>query len=665
MSSLNRREWLAGSGLFGFTLAVDARQLIDPAPENAGDPDRLAEGPQGAGEQGASASESPHATPLATEPNMRRLDREVDVLVAGGGMSGVCAALAAARRGARVLLVQDRSRLGGNASSEIKMHIVGADCHGSRPGWREGGLIEEIRLEDAVRNPHRAWELFDLTLYDLCLREPTLELLLDSSVFGAETRDGRIERVHVRCDKTETLYRVSPALCIDATGDGRLALEAGASYREGRESRATHDEPLALEQGDDKSQGCSILFTAREHEHAMPYVAPPWAREITEDNLLFRKIEHGSYEYGYWWIELGGTLDVIHDGERLRHELLRVVLGVWNWIKNSGRHPDSANWALETVGMIPGKRESRRLTGDHIQTQHDLMGGWKERDDGVSIGGWNFDEHPPGGFDAWDQPPYYSRRIAEPYNIAFEALYSRDITNLLMAGRNISNSHVAFTSTRVMATCACTGQAVGTAAALCAQRGLGPRELRRAHMGALQQELLRDDQSIRALRNQDANDLARTARVTASHHLPEAAPEHVIDGHVRDKPGEWTHRWGAQTLDAEGGADAWIELGWDAPQRLREVQLTFDSGFQRELTLSGSDGVTARTVRGPQPETVRDYRLSARTAAGEVLLAEVRGNYQRLRRHRFEAVEASALRLHVTATNGSEQVRVFELRCYG
>jgi len=649
MGRVNRRELLAGAGIAGFTLAVDGRRFVD-ATDMAGD----APPPQGPS----------HKAGLGEERNMHRAEREVDVLVVGGGMSGVCAALAAARNGAKTLLVQDRSRLGGNASSEIKMHIVGADSHGSRAGWREGGLIEEIRLEDAVRNPHRAWELFDLTLYDLCMREEQLELLLDSALFGADVVDGHITNAYVRCDKTETIYNVKARTFIDATGDGRLALEAGAEFREGREPRTQYGEGLALEKGDDQSQGCSILFTARKHDRPIPYDPPPWARKLTEDDLLFRKVSHGSYEYGYWWIELGGTLDVIRENEKLRHELLRVVLGVWDWIKNSGQHPDSRNWALETVGMIPGKRESRRLTGDHIQTQMDLEGGWKKRDDGVSIGGWGFDEHPPGGFDAWDEPPYYSRPIEEPYNIAFEALYSRNIANMLMAGRNISNSHVAFTSTRVMATCACTGQAAGTAAALCAEKSVDPRALRKAHMAELQQRLLRDDQSIRAVANADHLDLARKAAVTASSHIPEAPPEHVIDGRVRDIPGKWTHRWGAKTLDAEGKSDAWIELTWDEPVELSEIQITFDTGFHRELTLSASDGVTARTIRGPQPETVRDYRLIVTTPKGTSSLIEETSNHQRLRRHRIEKQLVNSLRLEVFHTNGSDHVRVYEIRCY-
>ena len=185
------------------------------------------------------------------------------------------------------------------------------------------------------------------------------------------------------------------------------------------------------------------------------------------------------------WIELGGTRNVIQDNEELRHDLLRIVLGVWDWIKNSGERPDSSHWALETVGMIPGKRESRRLEGDHVQTYHDLTGGWKERDDGVAIGGWGFDDHPPKGFDDWDQPPYRNQRIEEPYNIAFEALYSRNVDNLFMAGRDISVTHEALGAVRVMQTCGMMGEVVGMAASICKEHDCLPRDVYTQHLDAL------------------------------------------------------------------------------------------------------------------------------------------------------------------------------------
>lgn len=242
-------------------------------------------------------------------------------------------------------------------------------------------------------------------------------------------------------------------------------------------------------------------------------------------------------------------------------------------------------------------------------------------------------------------------------------LYSKDVANLLMAGRNASCSHVAFTSTRVMATCAVMGQAVGTAAALCVRRNLSPRQLARdpARLKELQQILLRDDQTIKNLRNEDPDDLARQAKVTASGVYRTGLPERVIDGLVRDRPGEIAHRWMAPLTET----GAWLELTWPSPWRLRQVQLTFDTGFQRELTLTAADNHNKNMIRAPQPETVRDYRVLVRTVGGkEVEIARVRGNHQRLRRHTFAAQDAVAVRIVVEATNGAEEARLYEIRCY-
>lgn len=654
MTRMSRRGFISGAALGGYTLWVRAPALAEspPAPPSSGRFASLAPRP---GTRGGWPS----------DPHMTRVELEADILVAGGGMAGVCAAIAAAREGARVMLVQDRSRLGGNASSEIRMHIVGADHHGARPGWREGGLIEEFRLDDAVANPHRAWELWDLMLYDKCVREPNLTLLLDTAVTAAETEDGRVRRVIARCDKTEHLYRIAAKIFVDATGDSRLALEAGAEFRVGREDKSEFGESLAADEATPQTQGSSILFTARRHDRPMPFRPPPWARTITAEHLRHRPVGKNSWEYGYWWIELGGAYDTIRDNERLRFELLAIVLGVWDHIKNSGRFPDAANWALETIGMIPGKRESRRVMGDHILTQVDVQGAWTRLADPVAIGGWPIDDHPSEGFDAPEKPPFIPTRLDEPYNIPLGALYSRNVPNLMMAGRNISCTHMAFCSTRVMATCSVIGQAVGTAAAMCCRLGCEPRALRAdpARVRELQQILLRNDQTIRGVRNEDPLDLARTARVVASASTPSTRPANILSGETRDLPGRWDHRWAAPVAE---GAPAWIELAWDRPQRLSQVQITFDTGFERELTLSASDSHTARMIRGPQPETVKSYRLSGRTADGaEVELADVTDNHQRLRRHRFLPVELAAVRLTCRATHGVPDARVYEIRCYG
>lgn len=599
------------------------------------------------------------------EPTMRQVDLACDFLVAGGGMAGVCAALAAARHGLKVVLVQDRSRLGGNASSEVRMHMVGADHHGNSPGWREGGIVEEIRLEYAARNPHFAWEMWDLLLYDKVVSEPNITLLLDSVLYGAEVRDGAIQTVRVRSDKTEHIYRIAARYFADCTGDCRLGLEAGAKLRTGHESRAEFGESLAPEQAGPETLGSSILFTSKDYGKPMPFTPPTWARKIVKEQLQFRSTN--SWDYGYWWIEWGGHLDTVRENERIRFELLSIVMGVWDYVKNSGNHPESANWAMDWIGMIPGKRGSRRIEGAHMLSQVDCEGGWKSFHDGVSIGGWPFDDHPPGGFDATAERPAVQIDVPEPYNVPLRSLYSSNIANLFMAGRNISATHVAFTSTRVMATCAVQGQAIGTAAALCAAGSITPAALAADHakVAALQQVLIRDDQTIRAARNEDPLDLARSATVSASATVPDSAPENVLTGETRDRVdpmvNPWVHRWGCPM-----GADVWLALTWDAPQTIGHIQLTFDSGFHRELTLTERVSYQNRIVKGPQPEVVRDYRIEADAGDGrgfvEVLRAQ--GNVQRLRRHTFEPIVAKAVRIRIDATNGADTARIYEVRCY-
>jgi hypothetical protein len=601
----------------------------------------------------------------AAEPHMREVRLDTDVLVAGGGLAGVCAAISAARHGARVVLIQDRSRLGGNSSSEVKMHVVGANQHNGRPGWRESGLIEELRLADAVNNPQRCWELWDLLLYDKVVSEPNITLLLETTVYSATMKDGRIAEVAARCDKSEHLYRIRAGIYCDCTGDSRLGLEAGAEMRSGREGRAEFNESLAPDTPENRTLGSSILFTSRLYHNPMPFTPPSWARKITKEQLRHRPIT--SWEYGYWWIEWGGDKEVIADNERIRFELLAIVMGVWDYIKNSGDFPDSKHWAMDWVGMMPGKRGSRRMVGDYLVKQSDLM--QSSFPDAVAIGGWAMDGHPPEGFDRPDLPPNTVLRPPEVYDIPLRSLYSKNVPNLMMAGRNISASYVAFTSARVMATCAVIGQAVGTAAAQCVESRVQPRDLARdaRQMAKLRQALLRDDQTIKGLTNQDSLDLARTAKVMSSAEAGAAKAALLLDGHLRDIPNTKgdpaeVHHWAAPVLE---GRPAWIELSWDKPQQVREVQITFDSGFKRQLTLSSQEAQNVNLLRAAQPETVKDYVVSARTADGKQrTLATITGNFQRLRRHRFEPADLQSLRIEVQATNGDPQARIFEVRCY-
>jgi hypothetical protein len=593
---------------------------------------------------------------------------ETDFLIAGGGLAGVCAAIVAARHGARVILVQDRSVLGGNASSEIKMHAVGADCHGKKLGARESGIIEELLLEDAVRNPHRSYSQWDLLLYEKVKLEPNITLLLDTDLVGAEIEarpDGRrtIRRVRAVRQLTEDEFVITAAYFADCTGDGRLGAEAGADCHIGREAKHAFGETLARDVADRQTLGSSILITAREYSQPQTFLAPSWTRRFQLSDFKHRPIL--SYEYGYWWFEWGGHLDSIRDNERIRHELLRIALGVWDYIKNSGHHPDSANWALDWVGALPGKRESRRFLGPHVLTEHDVLGG-KIFPDQVAYGGWPIDLHPPSGVDVPDEPPYTPTHFPHLYSIPLRSYYSRNIANLFFAGRNISASHVGFASTRVMKTCAVGGQAIGTAAALWLRAREGePNIAARStpdRLRELQQSLLRDDAFLPGLSNVDPNDLARGASITASSESPTGRAVNVLDGVSRDLKasfGAWSadasHAWESAVLPAT------LTLRLPSAIALREIHLTFDTGFERQLCLSPANATTRTLIRGPQPETVRHYRV----LVDGVVVAEEANNFLRKRIHRLaKPASAREVAIECLATHGVPYARIFEVRLY-
>lgn len=633
-----------------------------------------------------------------------------DLLVAGGGMSGVCCALAAARLGTNVILVQDRAVLGGNASSEIRMHIVGATgLHAGLPLLlepREGGIIEEIRLELAVRNPQRSAAVFDLILYELCRAEPNLTLLLNTTIVAARVEAGRITAVVAERPSTEDRFTIAAAMFADCTGDGRLGAEAGVPVMRGREGQAAFGEKLAPEQGDAKTLGSTILFQAKKHDRPMPYVAPSWVRKFHPADFALRPFgKSGSdlgLEYGYWWIEWGGCLDTLKDNERIRDELLAITLGIWNHIKNESGL-DVSHWALDWIGMVPGKRESRRFVGQHILSESDLVNS-HPFPDAIAFGGWPIDTHPPEGVDAPTLAPCTQNHLPWLYDIPLRSCVAGNLQNLFFAGRNLSATHIAFASTRVMATCAAVGQGVGTAAALAWQAGVAPAAIAAtpALVRAIQQRLLRDDAYLVGVARDDANDLAGRATVRASSAQPGGEAGLVLSAQTRavhgpaatapvaganqwenvlkeletgtatalytsappDRAAPGLHRW---MSDPVAGLPATLELRWATPVAVREVQLVFDTGLHRFLTLSQADGYTARMDWGrPQPETVRDYRIEVETAGVWRVLHAEQGNYQRRRVHRLTAVagSVSALRIVVTATNGLDHARICEVRIY-
>ncbi|MBI2301435.1 MAG: FAD-dependent oxidoreductase [Armatimonadetes bacterium] len=467
---------------------------------------------------------------------MRRLEHEVDFCVVGGGLAGMCAAVSAARHGARVALVHERPVLGGNASSEVRMWICGA--HGRNN--RETGILEELELENIHRNKSVSYAVWDAVLYELVRYQPGLELFLNCSVNDGRTDGDHLAEITAWQLTTQTWHTIRARLFADCSGDSILAPITGADFRIGREARDEFGEDIEPEQADRRTMGMSCLIQARETDRPQPFTPPAWAHVYATDADLPHR-GHEVRKTNFWWIELGGEDDSIHDTERLRDELLKVSYGVWDHIKNRGDH-GADNWVLDWVGFLPGKRESRRYLGDHILTQNDVRAEGRFPDL-VAFGGWSMDDHHPGGMRYPGEPTIF-HPAPSPFGLPYRSLYSRNVSNLLCAGRNISATHAAMSASRVMATCAVIGQAAGTAAAIAVREGIGPRGVYQHHLAELQQTLMDDDcylsWHLRAI-----PELSRTAKLTASEGDPEPLrngtdrPIDDVDNGWHGSPGAW------------------------------------------------------------------------------------------------------------------------------
>lgn len=461
-----------------------------------------------------------------------------DVTVIGGGIAGICAAVAAARNGMKVSLINDRSVLGGNASSEIRVHINGSAYQGNSPSYyaREGGLVEELKLRIFQYNPlynkKHMTPLSDAALLDMVYGEPDIALFLNTSVYETGMENGRIGWVDGLQLASERRFRFESGYFIDCSGDGVAAYQAGALYRWGREAQSEFGESLAPETADGCTMGDTILFQTRDMGFRVPFKRPEFAYDITKlsffdsirKGLNHRRIPRRANGLnGLWWLEYGGHLDVIKSNEEIALELRRLVYGIWDYIKNSGEFDDVDNVILDYVSPLPGKRESRRFTGDYMLTQNDLADK-TQFEDAVAVGGWAMDLHAAKGiYD--DGPATAWNFVPGMYNIPFRSLYSANVPNLLLAGRNISATHVAFGSTRVMATCGCMGQAAGTAAALCVKSGADPSVLAARHMVELQRLLLRDGQTIVGMKEETDPYFAEGLTVRASSQREFSNPE--------------------------------------------------------------------------------------------------------------------------------------------
>ena len=421
------------------------------------------------------------------------MEYHTELCVIGGGFGGMLTAIAAARHGTKVILMHDRPVLGGNASSEIRMWICGA---GTRVrNLQETGIMEELMLENMHRNPERNYTIWDSILYEKVRMEENITLMLNCSCCDAEMEGHRIKRVKGFQLTTYTWHVVEADIFADCSGDSILAELTGAEYRVGREAASEFGEEFGIPEADNKTMGMSLLIQARETDHKCTYIPPTWAYTFRTDEEMKNKPHDCLNKIGtnFYWIELGGEYDTIHDTEMIRDELLKIAFGVWDHIKNQGDH-GADNWEMEWIGFLPGKRESRRYVGDYTLTQNDIEN-CPEFPDEVAYGGWQIDDHLPGGFfmEGKSSGHLQKRRLTEPYGIPLRCLYSKNIENLMFAGRNISATHIGFSSARVMGTVGVMGQAVGTAASIAIANGLTPREVCQQRIQEIQDALLEDD----------------------------------------------------------------------------------------------------------------------------------------------------------------------------
>lgn len=605
-------------------------------------------------------SSEPGFQPPAEEPEMSRFRRQTsgfgdgpvdagrfDLVVVGGGIAGTCAALSAARLGLQVALVQDRPVLGGNNSSEVRVWLQGA--RNKPPYPRVGDIVRELeQARSAHYGPENTADLYeDERKLDIVRAEPNIQLALLHRAGGVQMDGSRITAVIAQHTVTGQSRRFTGRWFVDATGDGCLGQLAQADYE-------------LTERG---HMGRCNLWNVIDTGESSPFPRCPWALDLSDKPFPGRQFQRpgaktdyrGIEALGGWYWESGFDHDPFEKNEYIRDWNFRAMYGAWDALKNvDGRYPNHRlNWAAH----ISGKRESRRLLGDVILTREDVLSG-REFPDGCVPTGWPIDLHLPDpayvdGFegDAFIAKAFYDR-YPPPYWIPYRCLYSRNVPNLFMAGRDISVTHEALGTVRVMRTGGCMGEVVGMAAALCKQHDLDPR-------GVYEQRLdeLKDLMASGTGRPPDTSqwlqppawlaqagaNLALNAEVEVSgSRAAETNPPTLInDGQidVADNDQRWL---------SHAEVPHWVQLAWNQPQTISAIRLL--SGYHNDGQLTGA-------VEGFA------FQYDADGQWREIPKAAATGNQAPDWNVRFDRITTCRLRMQVTAT-GLDISRIWEIEVY-
>lgn len=582
---------------------------------------------------------------------LRKMEVSCDVAVIGAGMSGISAAVAAARQGADVILINDRPVLGGNASSEMRITVNGA------PFERETGIIEEILIENKLYNPQESYPIWDHVLYNYVVKNENITLMLNTSMVDVNVNNNKIESAVCWQQPSETQIVLNAPIFIDCTGDGVLGARAGAEYRTGREGKEEFGETFAPDKPDGWVMGETIMMISKDMGKPTPFYPPSYAIPYNGNDDKHRKIKN--LKEGFWWVELGSEFDIIADRDENRHNLMAYFYGVWDYIKNSGKFPEAENLALDWVGSLPGKRESRRLEGDYMLSERDMIE-HVHFDDAVAYGGWSLDEHCEGGILSLDKPAsYFHAAFEKYYEIPYRCIYSKNIENLFFAGRDASVSHIALSSTRIIGTCCMLGQAAGVASAMCSEKGISPRDIYNNHIDELQERMLRQDYFIPNRPAEDNGNLVKTAKKFTASSTASGSLNNLLDGISRPVEGKETH-W--ESADST----AVINIEWKKPVKLSSVEFKFDTNLKRYINMhkDPEKGPRQNQVPGVPPELVKSYTVSALVNGEWVELANVENNITRYSAVEFSTVETKELKVSFNATHGAKNIKLFELRCY-
>ena len=598
---------------------------------------------------------------------IRQIEMDAPIVVCGGGLSGVCAAVAAARHGSQVILIQDRPMLGGNTSSEMRMGIVGV----KEDQCQEAGIIEEMQCRNFYYNPLQRYPLWDDVIYSTVVEEPNIRLLLNTSVRDVVMDGEKIAAVKCWNSNNYTEYTISGKLFLDCTGDGILRL-SGAKYRRGTEGKGDYNESfLSNEKASNATMGNSILLQLRRTNEHHEFHAPEWAYKFTDEDFnyptpksddpknkkLNYKIIWRAHDNNFWWVECSGiTFDTIFDANEAQFELKKIGYGIWEYMKN---HPDGRcrEYELVWTGSIPGKRESTRYVAPYTLTQDDITSGGKF-EDAVAYGGWTLDDHDANGFHNKGLASI-EYIIGQGYGIPYDCLYSVNVPNLMFAGRDISCTHMAFSGVRVMATCALIGQAVGTAADMILDKGTTPAGLRKDYIKELQ-ATLEDDDCMLPYRWRQVNELTKSAKTLAEN-------EPMRNGIDREWNGEDN---GVYTAVGETN----LTYTWAKPITAKGVRFIFDSDFKvRGKRMRKLEETTERAkmpsemarkfhvqVRVPAANKKQAKEYAANPNAGEwKTVATVDENFRRLVTLSFDAVETDGVRIVVDKTWGAAKAHIF------